>query len=108
MITKEQLFAAVCSPSHYTDDRDVEPVQVIEDWNLPYHLASVLHYISRYPRKGNEFEQLMDLAKAWWYIDRFLELEIRRVNGKQEQAHSGGTEGGIGFDTKSGPVRASD
>ena len=39
----------------------------LSDWNLNYHLGSVLKYISRAGRKHNEIK---DLRKAIWYLQR--------------------------------------
>ena len=41
------------SPSHYIEGRKIEPIDVIEDWELDgdYYLGNVIKYISRYRRK---------------------------------------------------------
>lgn len=59
----------ITEPEHYTHG-NIQPLDVIEDWDLPFHLASVIKYIARYRYKGNP-EQ--DLEKAREYITRFLE-----------------------------------
>lgn len=59
----------VTAPPHYTH-HDIEPLDVIEDWNLPHHLACVLKYIARWEKKGG----LQDLQKARYYLDRFIRL----------------------------------
>lgn len=59
----------VKNPSHYCEGRRYEPIDVIEDWSLGYHLGNALKYISRAGRKQNEAE---DLKKAVWYIERYL------------------------------------
>jgi hypothetical protein len=56
-------------PPHYTQGK-IEPIEVIEDWNLPYHLGNVVKYIARYKYKGDPIE---NLKKAQWYLDRYLE-----------------------------------
>jgi len=33
-------------PSHYTFGK-IEPIDVIEDWGLPYHLGNTVKYIAR-------------------------------------------------------------
>lgn len=58
-------------PSHYAEGRKFEPIEVIEDWELPYHLSTVIRYISRCQRKSNEKQ---DLEKARWYLDRYLKI----------------------------------
>ena len=58
-------------PAHYTFS-EIEPIVVIEAWELGYHLGNSLKYIARAGRKG---DKLADLKKARWYLDR----EIRRM-----------------------------
>ena len=63
-------------PSHYTFS-DIEPIDVIEAWRLGFHLGCLLKYVCRAGHKGN---QLQDLRKARWYLDREigrLERETR-------------------------------
>lgn len=55
-------------PPHY-NKTDIEPIDVIETWKLPYHLGNVVKYIARYRYKSNELE---DLKKAQWYLNRFI------------------------------------
>ena len=64
-------FDPVSRPAHYTEGRAYEPIAVIEDWGLPYHLGNVVKYVSRAGRKGDHRE---DLAKARWYLDRYIDL----------------------------------
>ncbi len=46
-----------------------QPIEVIENWELDFHLANVLKYISRAGKKEGESE-LKDLEKARVYLDR--------------------------------------
>ena len=55
-------------PPHY-DFGPHETIDVIEAWDLPYHLGNVVKYVSRANRKGKELE---DLKKAAWYLDRYI------------------------------------
>lgn len=55
-------------PPHYMTG-GIEPINVIEDWDLPYHLGNCIKYIARYRHKGG----LEDLEKAEWYIHRYIE-----------------------------------
>lgn len=64
-------FDAVNRPSHYAEGRKYEPIDVIEDWGLGMHLGNATKYISRAGRKGEEVE---DLKKARWYIDRRISM----------------------------------
>lgn len=58
-------------PPHYIEGRNYEPIAVIEDWKLSYHLGNALKYISRAGRKDqSSFEQ--DIKKAIWYLQRSL------------------------------------
>lgn len=59
----------VNKPAHYTAGRSIEPIDAIEDWQLPHHLACVVKYITRYERKGGK----ESLLKAQWYLNRFIE-----------------------------------
>ena len=63
-------------PSHYV--KGIEPIEVIESWDLNFSLGNAIKYILRSPYKGKQIE---DLEKARWYIDR----EINRL--KVEEAH---------------------
>lgn len=58
-------------PRHYTEGRSIEPIDVIEDWNLTYHTGNALKYIARAGRKEDEIE---DLEKACWYLRRRIKL----------------------------------
>ena len=70
-------------PSHYAEGRQYEPIAVIEDWELGYHLGNALKYISRAGRK-DDIRQ--DLRKAVWYIERHIEaVEDQNCTIEQEQ-----------------------
>jgi len=57
-------------PAHYTRGK-YEVIEVIEDWELGFHLGNAIKYIARAgykdPAKTEE-----DLRKAIWYIERFI------------------------------------
>ena len=60
----------VQNPAHYTEGRKYEPIDVIEDWELPFHLGNALKYIARAGRKDpNKVRE--DIKKAIWYLERF-------------------------------------
>lgn len=63
-------------PLHYTFSK-YEVIDVIEEWKLDYHLGNVVKYIARSKHKGNELE---DLKKARWYLDRKIDL-LSKVKG---------------------------
>jgi uncharacterized protein YciU (UPF0263 family) len=53
-------------PKHYTRG-GIETIDVIEAWELNFHLGNAVKYISRAGHKGDAIE---DLRKARWYLDR--------------------------------------
>jgi hypothetical protein len=57
-------------PAHYLAGRKFEPIDVIEDWGLGYHLGTVLKYVARAGRKD---DLVQDLKKCQWYLNRFIE-----------------------------------
>jgi len=68
---KDKSKDMINSPSHYTFGK-FEVMDVIEDWNLGFHLGNAVKYIARSKHKGNEKE---DLRKAIWYLTRKLNLK---------------------------------
>jgi hypothetical protein len=70
-IRKDLKREAVNHPTHYCVG-GVEAIDVIEAWNLNYHLGNVLKYLCRADHKG---DRLRDLEKALWYLTR----EVRRT-----------------------------
>ena len=65
-------------PPHYTFGK-YEVLDVVEDWSLGYHLSSVIKYITRADKKGNE---LTDLRKAKFYLDRYITLKEKENETK--------------------------
>lgn len=65
-------YDPVSNPSHYTEGRKYEPIDVIEDWELGFCTGNALKYISRAGRKDNAIQ---DLEKAKWYVER----EIKKL-----------------------------
>ena len=57
-------------PPHYTFG-EIEVIDAIEDWELAYHEGNVVKYVARALHKGDELE---NLKKAKWYLDRKIEL----------------------------------
>lgn len=68
------------SPKHYVEGRTIEPISLIEDWKLNHHLACALKYISRAGRKHDEVK---DLKKAIWYLERRIKLLEKKKNLKE-------------------------
>lgn len=56
-------------PAHYNAGK-IEVIEAIEDWKLGFHDGNVVKYVARAPHKGNQLE---DLKKARWYLDRAIE-----------------------------------
>ena len=65
-------FDPVERPEHYVDGREIEPIDVIDDWTLGFYEGQVLKYIARAGRKTDS--ELEDLKKARWYIDRRISM----------------------------------
>lgn len=78
---------AVNRPSHYAEGRQYEPIAVIEDWQLGYHLGNALKYISR---AGRKLDTIEDLRKAVWYLERHIEvLQDQTCTIESENANTG-------------------
>lgn len=64
-------------PAHYGGrDNPYEAIKIIEAWRLNFHLGNALKYIIRAGNKGDDIE---DLKKAAWYLNREIE---RRINDR--------------------------
>ena len=55
-------------PPHYKTG-GIETIDFIEAKELGYHLGNVIKYVTRAKHKGNELE---DLKKAQWYLERAI------------------------------------
>lgn len=64
-------------PKHYNHGK-IQPIEVIEDWGLGFHLGNCVKYVARAGKKGGAPE-LEDLEKARWYINR----RIEQLEGKK-------------------------
>lgn len=71
---------AVNHPDHYGGaDNPYEAIKVVEAWDLDFYLGNVIKYISRAGKKGEELE---DLKKARWYLDRKIaRMEAAKRDG---------------------------
>jgi len=65
-----QINDPVKNPSHYTFSK-FEVIDVIEEWNLPFHLSNVIKYVSRAGKKSKDTE-IQDLKKAQFYLNRYI------------------------------------
>ena len=57
-------------PPHYTFG-EIEVLDAIEDWDLEYHEACIVKYVTRAKHKGDRLE---NLRKAQFYLNRKIEL----------------------------------
>lgn len=69
-------------PAHYGGDTPYEAIKVIEAWELGFCLGNTVKYINRAGKKDDE---LQDLKKARWYLDR-------RISQLTVEKHSDRTE----------------
>ena len=60
-------------PSHY--NQGIETIEYIESWSMNFNTGNVIKYVTR---AGYKNDQLEDLKKAMWYLDR----EIQRIKNK--------------------------
>ena len=60
-------------PSHY--NQGIETIEYIESWSMNFNTGNVIKYVTRAGYKNNQLE---DLKKAMWYLQR----EIDRVENK--------------------------
>ena len=58
-------------PDHY-QGKKMEVIDIIEDYELGFHLGNAIKYILRADKKGNTKQ---DLKKAIWYIQREIDRE---------------------------------
>lgn len=63
-------------PDHYKAG-DLEAIDIIEAYDLDFHLGNAVKYILRAGVKTED--PVDDLEKAVWYIQRFLDYKIRYV-----------------------------
>jgi hypothetical protein len=67
----------VNNPPHYTNG-GVETISFIEAKGLDYHLGNVVKYITRAGKKDDE---LQDLKKARWYLERAIAVRENPAHG---------------------------
>lgn len=71
--TEDAADEQVNSPWHYTVG-GIETIDFIEAKGLGYHLGNAVKYISRAPYKHMDLhDEITDLKKAIWYIERHIE-----------------------------------
>lgn len=71
---------AINRPDHYTKGKKIEPIKVIEDWDLGFCLGNVIKYISRAGIK-DPAKEIEDLEKARYYLNRHIRT-LKKQKGK--------------------------
>ncbi len=66
--TVEDYTVLTQQDTHYK--KDVEPIDLIEAFDLDFCAGNVIKYVSRAKHKGNEKE---DLRKAMYYLKRLID-----------------------------------
>lgn len=86
-------YEKVNQPQHYSGD-GITAMQIIEAFNLNFALGNVIKYALRAGRKPGE-EEVQDLEKAAWYLQRELEAARERAVTKENTraAKTDGLEG---------------
>jgi len=56
-------------PDHYQGNK-FEVIDIIEDFQLGFHLGNVVKYILR---AGKKDATIQELEKAKWYLDRYIQ-----------------------------------
>lgn len=75
---------AVSNPSHYTSGSKYEVIDFIENLGLGFCLGNVVKYICRAGKKyqGDIKQELQDLKKAQWYLERRIEDRNLKLDGE--------------------------
>lgn len=72
----DRCTAFACKPNplspEYYSSLSPEPFEVIEGWNLPFHLGAAIKYIARAGKK-DPTKTKEDLQKAISYLQRYID-----------------------------------
>lgn len=68
-------------PQHYKSNGGLEVINVIEAFELNFHLGNAIKYILRAGKKENEIK---DLHKAMWYLKRHTN-EVEKKSGQRKE-----------------------
>ena len=74
---EREAIEMVDHPKHYQGKHGVEVIDIIEEFGLGFHLGNVIKYVLRAGHKSNELE---DLEKAKWYLERIIGLKKTEDN----------------------------
>ena len=69
---EREAIEMVDHPKHYQSKHGVEVIDIIEEFGLGFLLGNVIKYVLRAGHKSNELE---DLEKAKWYLERVIDLK---------------------------------
>lgn len=67
-------------PAHYTYGK-IECIDVVEDWDLGFHLGNAVKYICRAGVKDGE-DADVSIKKAIWYLQRYVSLNKNKKTDK--------------------------
>ena len=73
LLNEKDKKEMVNHPSHY--NQGIETIEYIESWSMNFNTGNVIKYVTRAGYKDNQLE---DLKKAMWYLQR----EIDRIENK--------------------------
>lgn len=62
-------------PPHYMSEGGLEAIDVIEQFDLGFHLGNATKYLLRFGKKSPQSILTEDLKKAQWYIDRYIKWQ---------------------------------
>ena len=69
-------------PSHYQTASGLEVIDVIEAFELNFHLGNTFKYIARAGKKGDSEEKAVnDLEKSAWYLLREIARRKKALGG---------------------------
>ena len=74
---EKETIEMVNHPKHYQSKHGVEVIDIIEEFGLGFHLGNVIKYVLRAGHKSNELE---DLDKAKWYLERVIDIKKTENN----------------------------
>jgi hypothetical protein len=70
-------------PNHYGGKNNLyEVINVIEAWDLDFHMGNTVKYIARAGKKDST-KELEDLTKAMWYLQRKIDNIKEIKNGSK-------------------------
>lgn len=71
-MSKQKQVDMVNNPPHYQGAGGLQPIDVVEAFDLGFNTGNAVKYLCRAGRKGSRLE---DLRKAAWYVAREIRNE---------------------------------